>query len=58
MLRAKRRRTRTHHPDGNPIFNTMNSTDTQFIYKNVNNNLKQSICCNKTIACQYDIVGP
>jgi len=57
MLRAKRRRTRTHDKNGNPIFNTMNSTDTQSIYKNVNNNLKQSICCNKTIACQYDNCG-
>ena len=57
MLRAKRRRTRTHRPDGNPIFNTMNSTPLQSAYVNVNNNLKQSICCNKTIACQYDNCG-
>lgn len=53
MLRAKRRRTKTHDKAGNLIFNTMNTTHTQSTYKNVNNNLKQSICCNKTIACQY-----
>lgn len=57
MLRAKRRRTKTHDKAGNLIFNTMNTTHTQSIYKNVNNNLKQSICCNKTIACQYDNCG-
>jgi len=45
MLRAKRRRTRTHHPDGNPIFNTMNSTPLQSAYVNVNNNQKQLQDC-------------
>ena len=57
MLRAKRRRTRTHDKAGNPIFNTMNSTPLQSVYKNVNNNLKQSTCCDKTIACRYDNCG-
>ena len=47
MLRAKRRRTRTHHPDGNPIFNTMNSTPLQSAYVNVNNN--QNLCNDKII---------
>ena len=57
MLRAKRRRTRTHDKDGNPIFNTMNSTPLQSVYKNVNNNFKQSNCCEKTIACRYNNCG-
>ena len=48
MLRAKRRRTRTHHPDGNPIFNTMNSTPLQSAYVNVNNNQKQLQNCRCT----------
>ena len=48
MLRAKRRRTRTHHPDGNPIFNTMNSTPIQSAYVNVNNNQKQLQNCRCT----------
>ena len=41
MLRAKRRRTRTHDINGNPIFNTMNSPPLQTAYVNVNNNQKQ-----------------
>jgi hypothetical protein len=48
MLRAKRRRTRTHHPDGNPIFNTMNSTPLQSAYVNINNNQKQLQNCRCT----------
>ncbi|MDA9298794.1 hypothetical protein N9P79_00330 [Crocinitomicaceae bacterium] len=48
MLRAKRRRTRTHHPDGNPIFNTMNSTPLQSAYVNVNNNQKRLQNCRCT----------
>lgn len=48
MLRAKRRRTRTHHPDGNPIFNTMNSTPLQSAYVNINNNQKQLQDCRCT----------
>ena len=45
MLRAKRRRTRTHGPDGNPIFNTMNSTPLQSAYVNVNHTQKQLQDC-------------
>tara|TARA_Y100000389_G_scaffold183888_1_gene201803 strand:- start:401 stop:2335 length:1935 start_codon:yes stop_codon:yes gene_type:complete len=48
MLRAKRRRTRTHQPDGNPIFNTMNSTPLQSAYVNINNNQKQLQDCRCT----------
>ena len=45
MLRAKRRRTRTHEINGNPIFNTMNSTPLQSAYIYVNNNQKQLQDC-------------
>ena len=48
MLRAKRRRTRTHDINGNPIFNTMNSTPLQSAYVNVNNNQKQLQDCKCT----------
>ena len=48
MLRAKRRRTRTHDINGNPIFNTMNSTPLQSAYVNVNNNQKQLQDCRCT----------
>jgi hypothetical protein len=48
MLRAKRRRTRTHDINGNPIFNTMNSTPLQSAYVNINNNQKQLQDCKCT----------
>ena len=48
MLRAKRRRTRTHDLSGNPIFNTMNSTPLQSAYVNINNNQKQLQDCRCT----------
>ena len=57
MLRAKRRRTRMHGKDGNPIFNTMNSTPLESRYKNQNNKLKRTNCCNGTKACKSTSCG-
>ena len=45
MLRAKRKRTRMHDKDGNPKFNTMNSTPLQSQYVKVNNNQQQLQNC-------------
>ena len=53
MLRAKRRRTRTHDKAGNPIFNTMNSTPLQSVYTNKNNNLQQLQNCRCKL-CNQD----
>lgn len=51
MLRAKRRRTRMHDENGNPKYNTMNSTPLQNVYINQNTYQKQLQEC-KCYSCE------
>ena len=59
MLRAKRRRTRMYDSEGNPIFNTMNSTSLQSVYKNQNTYLKKlnENKCNTSCECNNCVLS-
>ena len=57
MLRSKRRRTKMHDSNGNPIFNTNNATSKETHYVMKNNYLSNKCCdkqINKKVNCKVE----